>query len=150
MKIVELPLREAAEQIYHLQQRSYRVEAELLGFWELPPLLETAADLKCSGETFWGCYAGEALAGVLSFKQNGGELDIHRLVVDPPFFRQGVAAALLQRLACAYNDKTCVVTAAERNVPAVALYKRSGFVETGRIEPVPGLVMLRLEKYGRG
>ncbi|MBM7578654.1 GNAT family N-acetyltransferase [Jeotgalibacillus terrae] len=80
-----------AERVLQIQLLSYQIEAEIIGNEDLPPLKESAADLQHSGEMFYGYYVGEDLGGVVSFKMDQQEVDIHRLIVSPAYFRQGIA-----------------------------------------------------------
>ena len=87
---------ELTEPVLHallaLQQAAYRVEAQLLGVEDLPPLRDTAADLLASGETFLADTATDgSLAGVLGYKAQQGEVEICRLMVAPSSFRRGIA-----------------------------------------------------------
>jgi hypothetical protein len=52
IQFIDIANRVSAEQIWHLQQRSYRIEAELIGWEDLPPLRESVEDLMACGETF--------------------------------------------------------------------------------------------------
>lgn len=61
---------EAAERMWQLQQAAYRVEAELIGWADLPPLRETARELMDSDETFIAYMEEGELAGALSYKKN--------------------------------------------------------------------------------
>ena len=50
-----------------LQRASYRVEADLIGFEDLPPLRETPEELTAVQESFLGAYEGERLLGAIAF-----------------------------------------------------------------------------------
>lgn len=41
-------------QIWRLQHVAYRLEAELIGFDEIPPLMDTLDTLRSCGESFMG------------------------------------------------------------------------------------------------
>ena len=53
-----------AEQVLALQRASYRIEAELIGYDAIPPLIETLAALQQCGEIFYGYWQGEELAEI--------------------------------------------------------------------------------------
>jgi ribosomal protein S18 acetylase RimI-like enzyme len=117
-----------AEALVALQRASYRVEADLLGTDDLPPLRERAADLAASGETFLGSRLDGRLVGALSWKRGAdGAVDIHRLVVAPDAFRRGVASALLDALEALAPGAPTLVATGVKNAPARALYERHGF-----------------------
>jgi GNAT superfamily N-acetyltransferase len=107
-----------------LQRAAYAAEARLLGTDEIPALHESQADLAASGETFLGAERDGRLTGAVSYKHDGRTVDIHRLVVDPGAFRQGIASALLDALPEAEHY---IVATGAANAPARALYQRRGF-----------------------
>jgi ribosomal protein S18 acetylase RimI-like enzyme len=117
-----------ALKVLQLQYQSYRIEAEMIGFDELPPLMETLADLQQSRETFYGYYEQNELYGVISYKHHQGIADIHRLMVHPDHFRKGIAKKLLNNLEMIEKGvESLVVSTGSDNTPAIDLYKKSGF-----------------------
>ncbi|WP_236707868.1 hypothetical protein [Brevibacillus choshinensis] len=62
---------DAATRMWQLQQAAYRVEAELIGWSDLPPLRETVEELMGSEETFIAYVEEGELAGALSFQKMG-------------------------------------------------------------------------------
>lgn len=138
-----------AERVLLLQRASYRVEADLIGFDGIPPLHETLAALRACGETFRGDVRdGGALAGALSYRREGGLVDIHRLMVDPGWFRRGVASGLLADLLEREADAArFVVSTGAANAPAIALYERLGFVRAGEREVAPGVLLAELSLH---
>jgi ribosomal protein S18 acetylase RimI-like enzyme len=129
-----------ASELLELQRRAYRVEAELIGSAEIPPLRETLAELQSCGETFLGARVDGELAGAISWRVDGETLDLHRLVVDPASFRKGIGSALVRAALGAEPGTThAIVQTGAANEPALALYQGEGFVLTDEIEPVPGL-----------
>jgi ribosomal protein S18 acetylase RimI-like enzyme len=144
---LEITDRVVAEQVLEIQHVSYRIEAELIGFDALPPLLETWQDLAESGETFFGAFVGHDLAGAISYKLQDAVLDIHRVMVHPDYFRRGIAQKLVGFVQAREQDvKRVIVSTGTRNHPAVALYLKLGFRVLGDVEIVPGLWITRFEK----
>lgn len=146
-KIIELDIvkQDIQEQLLQLQRVSYHREEELLGF-SIPRTEDTAEDLLASGEVFVGMVQDGILLGFLSFAADETAMDIHRVAVDPDYFRQGVASELLQFLFDAFEDIKCFyVTTGASNTPAIRLYEKMGFRKIEDYQPVPGLVMTRLE-----
>jgi ribosomal protein S18 acetylase RimI-like enzyme len=118
----------AALEIYLLAQAAYHLEAARIGCADFPPLRETLAQLRTSGDRFL-VYRSEKIQGVLSFDSSvPGQVVITRLVVSPKSLRQGVATALLRALGGQANGKASITaTTAEANLPAILLYERMGF-----------------------
>jgi HAD superfamily hydrolase (TIGR01509 family) len=133
--------------VLELQRRSYRVEAELIGTDAIPPLTETEEELRTCGERFLGAFLDDRLAGIVSWKFDGETVDVHRLAVDPEFFRRGIGVALVRAVAAAEPAarRTIVRTGAE-NDPAKALYLGEGFVEIGEREVGGGVRVSLFER----
>lgn len=139
--------REAATRMWQLQQAAYRVEAELIGWDDLPPLRETVEQLMESEETFVAYIEEGELAGALSYQKRGDQLDIYKMIVDPKHFRKGIARQLLIHLETIYADvKTIVVSTGARNEPAVQLYLRQGYESAGTKEVAQGLELAFFRK----
>ena len=120
-----------------VQHAAYAIEAELIGYPELPPLHETLAALQATEEELWLCEEGDALVGVVGLEHGEDEMVIARLFVAPAVFRRGVGSALVaQALAQADGRRVRVGTGA-RNAPALALYARFGFRRLDQGSPTP-------------
>ena len=98
MELVRLDISDVAiaSELSELQRRAYRVEAALIGSEEIPPLRETLAELQGSGETFLGARVDGTLVAAISWRVVGETIDLHRLVVDPARFREGLGSALVR------------------------------------------------------
>ncbi|MGG1660360.1 GNAT family N-acetyltransferase [Brevibacillus sp. NRS-1366] len=138
---------DTVQQIWILQQASYRVEAQLIGWDDLPPLRESVDDLMNCQETFVGYTEGRELAGAISFKLEGTTLDIHRMMVHPDHFRKGIASKLLQHVEKTQPDwQKMIVSTGALNEPAIKLYQRHGFRVVEQKAVAPGLELSFLEK----
>ncbi|WP_137937849.1 N-acetyltransferase [Chitinivorax sp. B] len=138
-----------AEALYQLQQLAYRLEAELIGFPDLPPLHETVEELAQLRETLLTVKDGSgALIGILGWVCEDGQVDICRLAIHPRHTRQGWGQRLLQALfeITAGTAATWSVTTAVANTPALALYRKLGFVEQTRFHTAEGLALVSLGK----
>jgi GNAT superfamily N-acetyltransferase len=144
---LDLADRALADEVLSLQRSAYRVEAELIGSDGIPPLRETLEELQASGETFLGAFVEGRLAGAISWKLDDGTLDLHRLVVDPSRFRDGIGTALVRAALGSEPDaERAIVQTGAENGPARRLYLREGFTERDEIEVAPGLRVTRFEK----
>lgn len=112
--------------LLQVQRRAYQVEAALLDTIDFPPLRETLEEIDVEAPTGFVFLVGDTLAGAVTVD----DLTITRLVVDPAYFRQGIARSLLQHL-FEHSHAKHVMTGA-RNRPALVLYARFGFTETRR------------------
>lgn len=135
----------AAAEVLDLQKKSYRIEAELIGTEEIPPLKETFEQLQNCGETFMGYYIEGLLAGAVSFKKEGKVLDIHRMMVHPDYFRRGIAGKLLAEIERQDRQEIIVSTGAA-NTPAIKLYEKLGFVRQHDSVVGNGLVIANFKK----
>ncbi|MGP4112691.1 GNAT family N-acetyltransferase [Streptomyces sp. 4N509B] len=68
------------------------------------------------------------MCGTVVSKSLSGALDICRLVVHPVTHRRGVATALLDAVDSIEPAELTIVSAGTANLPAVALYRRRGFI----------------------
>lgn len=135
------------QQLYDLQRTSYQIEAKLIGFFEIPPLTESIADIQQCGETFLGYFEGVELEGALSYTVEGKELTICRMVVHPNHFRKGIALKLLNYME--ENSGGMVVykvSTGKDNVPAKNLYLKNGFQFVQDHEVAPGVYISNFEK----
>ena len=59
-----------------VQHAAYAIEAELIGYPQLPPLHETLEGLQGTPEELWLCEEGGELCGVVGLEQHADELVI--------------------------------------------------------------------------
>lgn len=136
-----------AEEVLRIQIPSYRVEAELIDFYEIPPLKDTVDTLRNCGENFYGYYINNELCGAIAIMFENNIIDIHRLIIHPNHFRKGIAKQLLQHIeSVGVSGSVIVVSTGSKNAPAVNLYKQSGYVETGVIKVEERLSLTSFQK----
>ncbi|MGO4184811.1 GNAT family N-acetyltransferase [Paenibacillus sp. TAF43_2] len=136
-----------AKEVLRIQLPSYRVEAELIDFYEIPPLKDTVDTLRNCGEIFYGYYINNELCGAIAIMIDNNIIDIHRLIIHPDHFRKGIAKQLLQHIeSVGVSGNVIVVSTGSKNAPAVNLYKQSGYVETGFIEVEERLSLTSFQK----
>jgi ribosomal protein S18 acetylase RimI-like enzyme len=127
IKKVDISNKKNAEDVLNIQIPSYKVEAEIIGSYDIPPLKDTIDTLKQCGETFFGYYLNEELCGAISIRVEDDEVDIHRLIVHPNHFRKGIAQKLLNFIESKCEIETIKVATGSKNTPAVSFYKKNGF-----------------------
>ena len=136
IKKIDITYPELAKEVLNIQIPSYKVEAEIINFYEIPPLKDTVNTLQQCGETFYGCYLNEELCGIISIKVKKDVIDIHRLMVHPNHFRKGIAKMLLDFIESNMEGfETIIVSTGSKNAPAVTFYLKNGFskVEETRV-----------------
>ncbi|QDY84094.1 GNAT family N-acetyltransferase [Paenibacillus polymyxa] len=128
-------------QIWRLQHVAYRLEAELIGFNEIPPLMDTLETLRSCGESFYGWLEDGELLGALAVQsESSGSLTLTRMMVHPDHFRQGIADSLMKHVLNEYqNVPLFIVTTGTLNTPAVTLYRKHGFRPVSAAEVAPGV-----------
>ncbi|MCQ4088741.1 GNAT family N-acetyltransferase [Saccharibacillus sp. JS10] len=137
------------EELFQLQQIAYRLEAQLIGFEEIPPLADTIATLKRSSDIFYGYTSEEGrLIGAIAVEEEfPGELTLTRMMVHPDFFRQGIATRLIAYIFLHYpNFKTYKVSTGTTNEPAMRLYQNFGFVPFRKEYVAPGVELTTLRR----
>ncbi len=120
-----------------VQRAAYAIEAELIGYPDLPPLHESLARLQATKEEIWLCCEGDALVGVVGVEHGEDEMVIARLFVDPARFRRGVGSALVAHALGQAAGRRVRVGTGARNAPALALYERFGFRRRDAGAPAP-------------
>lgn len=141
---IDLTDNQQALDLLMLQQLSYRIEAKLIGFKEIPPLWDSPKTLRESGELFFGDYDDKRLVGSVSVKQSSKELTICRMMVHPSCFRRGIASRLLEFAEeLAVPGMPIKVSTGTKNEPAVRLYRKYGY-EPGRVMEIAPDITLTL------
>jgi ribosomal protein S18 acetylase RimI-like enzyme len=135
-----------ALQIFNVFQRSYKIEAELIGTLAFPPLSRTVEDIMGSNTQFYGFVVNDStekkcIGGVIEISINIKDktLDICSLTVDPNHFRKGIAGKLISFVLKENDFFDAVVETAVVNEPAINLYEKHGFVEFKRFTPSHGI-----------
>ncbi|WP_026477688.1 GNAT family N-acetyltransferase [Alkaliphilus transvaalensis] len=136
-----------SKSVLELQMASYKIEAEIIGFQELPPLKDTIKSIKESEEIFYGYYINNVLTGIVSFKIMENVLDIHRVAVHPDFFRRGIAEKLINYVEKLENNIVKItVSTGTTNLPAVNLYLKNGYHKKEDIEISPNVYITEFVK----
>jgi ribosomal protein S18 acetylase RimI-like enzyme len=136
-----------AAQIVAVQHAAYRTEAQLIGFDDIPPLHETAADVMQLDLTLLGIIDGGELAALLGYRRRDLDVEIDRLAVHPSSFRRGFARRLIEEL----HRREAVATrfdvsTGRDNVPALTLYLQLGYQPVGEVDLPEGVTITRLAR----
>lgn len=132
IKHIDITNPESSKVVLNIQILSYKVEAKIIDYYDIPPLKDTVQSLQQSRETFFGYFLNNELCGVISIKTDNRMVDIHRLMVHPNHFRKGIAKRLLSFVEGYFeNIERIIVSTGTNNTPAVSFYLNSGFTETG-------------------
>lgn len=127
IKIIDISVRDNAKDVLNIQIPSYKVEAEIIGSDEIPPLKDTVKTLQECEEIFFGYYEDEELCGAISLEVEDNVVDIHRLIVHPTHFRKGIAQKLLDYVTRNFEAEKIKVATGSKNTPAVSFYKKNDF-----------------------
>ncbi len=148
LRRLDLSNRDVAKSVYNLQQAAYLIEANLIHYEKLPPLMESLEELMECTETFIGYFEHNKLAGILSYKLVDQTIDIHRLAVHPNFFRKGIAGQLMKKLQIeSETAKHMIVSTGASNQPAAAFYLKEGFHLIDKKTLPDGLEIVQFEKF---
>ena len=137
-----------ASKMHFVFQASYAIEAELLEAKDFPPLRRTVADFKNSETSFFGYWIEKELTAVIEIEPSLTSFHIRSLVVHPRYFRKGIGSKLIAFIIKLFIGNSITVETGLANAPAIALYKKFGFVEAGQYDTDHGVrkIKLALEK----
>lgn len=136
---------EIAKKIFSVFQVSYSVEAKLLNATNFPPLKRSLENYIKSGTEFFGFFKNKKLAGVIEIDKNKNSTHINSLVVDPKFFRQGIARKLMEFILNTIDSSLFIVETGLNNRPATELYKNFGFKEVKQWDTDHGVRKIKFE-----
>ncbi|MDB4402635.1 GNAT family N-acetyltransferase [Algibacter sp.] len=137
---------EISKRIRSVFQASYKVEAKLLNATDFPPLKRPLENYVKSNTFFFGYLKNEDIAGVIEIDHNNDHTLIRSLVVDPTFFRQGIAKKLMKFVLNTFDSKLFVVETGLENGPATKLYETFGFVEVKQWDTNHGVRKIKFER----
>ena len=123
-----------ARQLHAVQMIAYAQEAKLLGAIYFPPLERTVDEVRATGESFLAAFIGNELVGAVSVwpDPEGIGMNIASLVVCPQFQRQGIGTTLVASVLAEHGNGEVTVQTGSKNLPALSVYARAGFVEFRR------------------
>ena len=141
----------AAGELLTLQQAAYVTEARAHQNFELPPLLDTLADIRAAladpAITVWGFRDGGRLVASVRMRVAGGVGEVGRLIVAPDRQGEGLGTALLTAAENATPPDVTVfrLFTGERSAGPRYLYGKLGYRETHRT-PEADYHLVHLEK----
>ena len=143
LKEVAIHQFEQAQQMLEIQRNAYAVEAELLGFDEIPARYETIDVIQNLPGTSYGLYIEERLIGFVTVEASEKTVEITKLCIDPTYFRARLATTLLEHILSIHKGKLIYVHTGKHNVPAKRLYTKLGFEPSAEFEPEHGVTLIR-------
>lgn len=152
--------------VHALQRDAYRIEAELVGCWQMPGLVESMDDLAATSEVFFAARVesgadasaavGGEIAGVIAtlvepdpVRPDGACVCISRLAVDPAVHRRGIALALVNHV-IVQSELPVIVSTGAANMPTRRLYERLGFRHARDYRTPDGVTPLVAYRWERG
>lgn len=139
---------EIARKMQTVFHASYAIEAQLLQATYFPPLKRQIPEYMDTDTEFFGFWKGEELTAVVELHFDPSQIHIQSLVVDPSYFRQGIARKLVQFVFDSFSSEMYMVETGSANQPAIALYESLGFVEVLQWNTEIGIRKVRFEKNG--
>jgi ribosomal protein S18 acetylase RimI-like enzyme len=134
-----------AKKMHLLFQDSYRIEAELLHATNFPPLKRPLDDYLKNDTEFFGYTKNGALAGIIEIIYTSTYTHIRSLVVDPFYFRQGIARGLMEFTLNTFDSSLFIVETGLENIPASNLYRKFGFMEVKQWNTDHGIRKIKFE-----
>ncbi len=125
IKHLDITNEEIANQILDISLKAYREESKIIDYQDFPPLKEKLETLMKSKTSFYGYLENEKILGAIEIETKSSSAWISRLVVEPKNFKKGIASSLLTEVLNIFQ--TLHVGTAEKNSPAINLYKKFGF-----------------------
>lgn len=135
-----------SNQIFSIFQLSYAVEAKLLGATDFLPLKRPVKSYLKSDTMFFGYLENKEIVGIIEIENNNNWSNINSLVVNPLFFRRGIARKLLEFVFNRFDAYHFVVETGVNNKPATELYKKLGFKEVKQWDTDFGIRKIQFEK----
>ena len=138
--------KDQAEAIRSVFQVSYKVEAELIGATNFPPLSRPLEEFSNCPNDFVGYHEDQILVAVVEMKKEEDSMHIQSLVVDPAYFRRGIARKLIEFVLQHYPVPQFTVETGKENGPARKLYENFGFQLLKTYTADEGIVKVRYQK----
>lgn len=138
-----------AEAILALQKRAFLSQAAIYDNYQLPPLTQSLASIEREFQTatFLKAVHREKILGAVRFMQNGEDVNLERLVVEPSYQNRGIGARLLTAVESRCPKGTNVrLFTGDKSTGNLHLYQKAGYRESYRQTTDQGIVLVHLEK----
>jgi predicted N-acetyltransferase YhbS len=137
-----------AGEVCTVQRAAFVAEAQLYGDPFLPPLVESAEQIRDDLEASLGFVAelDGRLVGCVRVRVDGRQLHIGRLAVAPDLQGRGIGAALLARAETAAPADEALLFTGHLSAGNLRLYERAGYQEQGRVRADDKVVLVHLRK----
>ena len=135
-----------AKKLYEIWQKSYLIEKKILNSKKFPPLERNLEDFKTSKNHFYAILTMDDFLGVIEIDHNTNSTHVQSLVVDPIYFRKGIASKLLNKIFEIYKSSTYTVETGFNNNPAKQLYIKTGFKKIHVWNTSYGVKKIRMQK----
>ena len=134
--------------LYEIYLAAYEVEAQLLGVSKKQffPLQQPIEVIRGSKDEIWGLYSDANLIGAVFLERFNNSITISNLVVAPSSFRQGFAKTLLSHVFNSCPSVEFFVATGAKNLPAIRLYERFGFLPISEEVVEPDIKLVKLKK----
>jgi len=116
-----------AQELHKIWQRSYPIEARLIGVKDFPPLNRNLEEFRRANTQFIGIRSDSNLIAALEFEFLDGNLCINSLVVDPDHLRRGYGKKLMEHVLGSNQWQKAKIETGAANAPAIRLYQKLGF-----------------------
>lgn len=133
-------------QVYRVQVAAYTVEADIIGAVTFPPLHGTLQELRDSKDEAYLYLVDEVAVGAIFLEMTSSSVLISKLIVEPDFFRRGIAKALIRYSLELYPETDFEVGTGSANFPALELYLSFGFRVVEETSLEGNIIISRLQR----
>jgi len=140
------------ERILELQKAAYQSEAELYDDWNIPPLLQTLADLQNEYRhmLFLKIESGGEIIGSIRAFAQGGICLVGKLIVSPRHQNRGLGTALLRDVESRFPEAEAFeLFTGARSAKNLHLYRKLGYSVVRQQDASPTLTLVFLRKPNR-
>ena len=149
MDILEATVIDVKE-ILALQKKSYETYGARYNNYKLPPLKESAIELKknFANQTIYKVMEDDNIIATIRAYRKNKTCYIGRLVVDTEHQRKGIGTALINEMFTQFKKaKRFDIAAGDKDFEFLSLYEKIGFKEYTKQQIDKNMWMISLEKF---